>query len=126
MAPKRLPTRGGGKASSAKDASRADEEATGAGGTGASGAAAHAGDAAAVRVTSPSRRIPGNHSTPLGFLFSVKKKNYFSFVFALTLLLRKLRELHSLKIPIFWVCLTLPKQGISTLASGEARSCLAL
>ena len=58
MAPKRLPTRGGGKASSAKDALRADE-ATGAGGTGASGAAANTGDAAAVRVTSPSRRIPG-------------------------------------------------------------------
>jgi len=73
MAPKRLPTRGGGKVSSATDALKA-EEATGAGGTGASGAAAHAGDAAAVRVTSPSRRIPGNHSTPLGFLFSVKKK----------------------------------------------------
>ena len=58
MAPKRLPTRGGGKAFLAKDAPRADE-ATGAGGTGASGAAASTGDAAVVRVTSPSRRIPG-------------------------------------------------------------------
>jgi hypothetical protein len=58
MAPKRLPTRGGGKVSSAKDAPRADE-ATGAGGTGASGAGASTGGAAAARVTSPSRRIPG-------------------------------------------------------------------
>ena len=58
MAPKRLPTRGGGKASSATDALKA-EEATGAGGTGASGTAASTVGAAAVRVTSPSRRIPG-------------------------------------------------------------------
>ena len=56
MAPKRLPTRGGGKVSSAKDAPRADE-ATGAGGTGASGAGASTGGAAAARVTSPSRPL---------------------------------------------------------------------
>jgi hypothetical protein len=77
MAPRRLPTRGGGKASSAKDALRADE-ATGAGGTGASGAAASTGGAAAARVTSPSRRIPGKNTTPLGFSNLCKFSLFFS------------------------------------------------
>jgi hypothetical protein len=62
MAPRKLPTRGGAKATEAK-------EATGTGGTGASGAAAGASGAATVRTRAMVHRMPGKSliSSPFQF-----------------------------------------------------------